>query len=252
MIPCKEELELRINEGKLNVELIEIYQVSATTITNWLKRYGLVKNRPKTKYIYDRDFFNIIDTEEKAYVLGFLYADGYINLAARFLEIRLHPKDIDTLEKIRDCLSSNHPITNGVNNLGRDYIQYRVYDKPMLYRLAELGCMNKKSLILTFPFWLPAELKKHFIRGYYDGDGCIHIRKDNGYPIVSIVGTRAFVEGIQEIYSDISSYISKKGNVFIITFNCSNALLFLDKIYSDSTIYMQRKYDKFTEVKSIN
>lgn len=250
MIPSKEELTLRINEGKLNVELTEIYQVSATTITNWLNKYKLVKNRPKTKYAYDRNFFNAIDTEEKAYVLGFLYADGYINLASRFLEIRLHPKDMGTLEKIRDCLCSNHPITNGVNNLGKDYIQYRIYDKPMLYRLAEVGCVPKKSLILTFPAWLPTKLKKHFIRGYYDGDGCIHIRKDNGYPIVSIIGTESVMKGIQANYPDIKSNVAKTGNVFRLTYNCSNALLFLDNIYSDATIYMQRKYDKFKDVKS--
>jgi hypothetical protein len=246
MTPSKSEVFAQLQQGKLNTELAQMYQVSATTITNWLKKYGLVKNRPKTKYVYDRNFFNTIDTEEKAYVLGFLYADGYINNTSRFLEIRLHPKDRDTLEKIREAMCSNHPITDGTNNNGSPYIQFRIYDKPMLDKLTELGCGQKKSLTLTFPSWLSDTLKHHFVRGYFDGDGCIHIRKNNGYPIVTIIGTENFTKGIQTVYTDIVSYVSPDKNVFRLTFNCSNAISFLDTLYTDTSIYMKRKRDKYT------
>ena len=114
--------------------------------------------------------FEKIDSEEKAYWLGFLYADGYISFSENKIELSLAEKDVHHIEKFRDFL--------GINNR----ICYRPSVKA--YRLSfrsdkckqdliNQGCTPRKSLTLKFPTskQVPYELIRHFIRGYFDGDG---------------------------------------------------------------------------------
>lgn len=108
-----------------------------------------------SKYKYNKDYFNKIDTADKAYWLGFLYADGSINryyknekLRSMTLEIGLADKDRNHLEKFKKCLDSNIPIFERINKLkGKEYKSVRIQlnNTKICYDLCDLGCTPHKT-----------------------------------------------------------------------------------------------------------
>lgn len=125
---------------------------------------------------FNHNYFKTIDTEEKAYILGFLYADGY-NSDKQVVITQLE-QDVDILEKINKALNADNQITRklqSTNNKTKCQLCYSSID--MCTDLTNLGCFRNKSLACTFPTFLDKSLIRHFIRGYFDGDGCVWIGK---------------------------------------------------------------------------
>lgn len=136
-----------------------------------------------------------------------------------------------------------------------------IYSVPLFNRLIELGCTPKKSLILKFPTkeQVPPHLMKHFIRGYVDGDGCI--TKTNTFKTkntkVKIVGTVEFYQGLkiylkQEHDIEIGASHCKRclatGNtqtIYMDIWRQSSVEKFLDFIYDEATLFLERKYKKY-------
>lgn len=161
----------------------------------------------KLNFPRDSDFFEIINTPEKAYWLGFLYADGYIS---KTNEIRINLKQEDKDHLIKFCKVIQAPKTSIKYSEKRekDKIYYQAYigirDIKMANDLADKGCINNKSLVLTFPLdKIPELLYSHFIRGYMDGDGSIHYTqsgraKTPNYRL-SFIGTKNMLTSIKHI-----------------------------------------------------
>ncbi|MBQ0113545.1 MAG: LAGLIDADG family homing endonuclease, partial [Bacteroidales bacterium] len=167
------------------------------------------------KYTINQDYFEIIDNEWKAYWLGFLYADGCNNLKWNekknkmncTLKISLKYSDYGHLNKLRESLQSDAPIKYRDVRL-KDKIykdcEINFCNEKICRDLNNLGCTPNKSLTLKFPNEdiLPKEYIRHFIRGYFDGDGCIHINlnEDNKCAkksfIINFVGTESMLNGI--------------------------------------------------------
>lgn len=129
-----------------------------------------------------------------------------------------------------------------------------VTDKHFKEQLLRCGCVPQKSTILTFPSEsiVPKELIKHFIRGYVDGDGCISFTK-TGRLVLQIIGTKEFLSGIQVIFPEFKSLIKDKrwkGNTYCISVACANADKILTVLYKDSTIFLQRKYNRLAVLSS--
>ena len=154
------------------------------------------------KYNYDINYFKVINTEEKAYWLGFIYADGCITSDIRQqLIIELCKQDRIILERFIDCI-------NGNNKIYENKYSYRlsICQKDFTNNLLNKGVFPKKSLLLEFPSTdiIPTQLIRHFIRGYFDGDGCIscnqyYNKTQNKHSYVSefnILGTNAFIKSI--------------------------------------------------------
>ena len=123
------------------------------------------------KHDFNQTFFEKIDTEEKAYVLGFIYADGCNNRhpSTGELSIGQNEQDIDILIKIKKAMKSTYPISKGKSGKWRFY----VYAKKIKTDLINVGVVHDKSLVLEFPTFISDDLMPHFIRGYFDGDGSI-------------------------------------------------------------------------------
>lgn len=218
-----------------------------------------------SNYYYNKDLFEVIDTEEKAYWLGFLYADGCINryyknekLKSMSLEIGLSIKDENHLKKFLYLLQSNIEIKrkqSKINNTIYESSKITVCCKKMCNDLIKLGCTPKKSLTLTFPNekQVPKELVKHFIRGYFDGDGCINKRKESNTLRIVIIGTYNFVNEIKNIFIEnkvlrSNPSISKKGNAYQLTIHgVDNIKDIYNFMYKNATVYLDRKYIKFNE-----
>lgn len=119
----------------------------------------------KNRYIFDK-----IDTEEKAYWLGFLYADGSVGSKEDKIELSLAACDYNHIQKFKDFIGLDNKISYRKK---QNAYRYSFRDKTFKEVLIKQGCVPKKSLILTFPTidQVPVELIRHFIRGYFDGDG---------------------------------------------------------------------------------
>ena len=233
------------------------------------KIYG--KDRPKReryryvnkKYTLNDRYFEQIDTEEKAYFLGLLYADGCISSDSNAIQIALQEEDDYILEIFKKCINSNKPLgfiksreVLGFKGLHKKYYRKNqkifVINSPRIKKqLLNLGLMSNKSLIITFPNYLSDTMLQHFIRGYFDGDGSISVSSKNKWSI-SIASNKEFSEALF-VYlhtNDIKSTITKhyKNNVYYnrITgrLNCIDFYTF---IYETSNVHLIRKFDKFQQ-----
>lgn len=125
---------------------------------------------------FNHNYFKTIDTEEKAYILGFLYTDGY-NSDKQVVITQLE-QDVDILEKINKALDADNQIKRKLQSTNNKTVCQLCYSSiDMCADLTNLGCFRNKSLACTFPTFLDKSLIRHFIRGYFDGDGCVWIGK---------------------------------------------------------------------------
>jgi len=213
-------------------------------------------------YKANRRFFKTIDTEEKAYFLGFMFADGCVfqnSHGGYSVQIKLHEKDKSILERFRVALKSEHPIYNH-NYDNYKQCKFQIGSKQMAQDLIRHGCTPRKTFTIKFPTTIPDHLIRHFIRGYSDGDGCIswHYDKRRIKSIENhwtILGTNDFLQKIANILYekfDIHYHISKRDNIYQL--RIWRKLDFrecLDWIYKDSdkTLCLQRKHEKFEQWK---
>lgn len=198
----------------------------------------------------NHDFFNVIDTEEKAYWLGFLYADGYNDTKFYQIELSLKEEDFEMVNLFKSTLSSSYKIMKRKINLnGKTFYSYRhiIYSKKLSKRLEKLGCPKNKSLILKFPDKniVPNNLIHHFMRGYFDGDGCISGTK------FMLNGTKQFLDLFIKVLrnnTNISKagYWSMDGKAHRWSHASKKDLKLIGNfLYKDAHIYLKRKYDKF-------
>ncbi len=239
---------------ELNIKMHYVYY---TLRKNNINRRSLSNSH--IVHSFDRNFFSKIDTEEKAYFLGFLYADGNVHRNA--MQICLQPRDEVILIKLKDCLKATHKITND-----RGYKRFTITSEDFVNQLENLGCHRQKTFSIRFPNnnIVPNHLIRHFIRGYFDGDGCITYsiyKKENNRIrwALQIISNYDFLLKFQEIFAkkcDLNIYPlvhEKRSNrpIYYMRYCGStnkNLLKIFDYLYSDSAIYLKRKYNKFIEI----
>ena len=130
----------------------------------------------KSERRFNSKKFDIINTEEKAYWLGFLYADGCVSVNIENLELGLQACDVGHLHKFNRFMESEdnnvfyHPKITETKVF--DEYQWKMTSKHLCSTLCSYGCVPRKSLILQFPnesIFEDPNLIRHFIRGYWDG-----------------------------------------------------------------------------------
>ena len=192
---------------------------------------------------------------EMAYLLGFIYADG--NMSRDAYKIRIDSKDIQILEDIRAAMSSTHPISKQENNNGCWY-ELMISNKTLYGDLRKLGIFPNKSLTMRLPE-IPNEYMKDFIRGYFDGDGCIYEvkrkRPTPGLEIDFATGSKDFATKIinvlnENVHESIRLANPRKNYYRIRGWNQASEALF-KYMYSESpTLYLKRKHEKFLDIMS--
>lgn len=218
---------------------------------------GTKKNRGHRKHIFDESFFHAIDTEEKAYWLGFLYADGYVGYDG-VVALALQEADLDRIQAFQKAIQADDTQIK-YSSLTKSY-KITVNSIEMSTDLANKGCFQRKSLLLKFPTneQVPENLIHHFMRGYFDGDGCISISGEREDPEFSILGTPEFLDGfelrIQKATNDFSPHKrirkddwNRQTESLIRGGNCKIEDI-RDFLYKDATVYMNRKKEKFDKV----
>lgn len=135
---------------------------------------GVPTRQDNIKYHFNRNAFRSIQTEEDAYILGFITADGYLCEARNALRFKLHARDVDILHKINHYLQSNNPITyhtHAITHNPQCCLEFN--DKTIIQNLKQFGLHQAKSLQESFCQTIPQPLMRHYIRGLIDGDGFI-------------------------------------------------------------------------------
>ena len=216
------------------------------------------------KYHVNQDYFQAIDNEWKAYWLGFLYADGYVisetqcKKEKHSLCIGLQIKDRNHIQKFLDSLQSDAPIKDYHTNYKDCFASKAVIcNKKICNDLISHGCVPRKSFILKFPT-LRDDLIRHFIRGYFDGDGCISINKDKHTVRVNFVGTEDMLKHIVEIFAkecgahkpELIENSNNNGNiVYSIQWgNVYTCHKIYNYLYKGANIYLDRKLEKFDTI----
>lgn len=244
-----------------NDELCNKYNISNSTLHKILRLNNISMDYHRNrKYYFDEKYFDKIDNEHKAYWLGFIYADGCHNVKKKALSIALKEDDIDLLWQFYEDINCEKIVQRYYNfEYHKFYATIYIQHEHLSKTLLEKGVMNNKTFKITFPKddIVPYELKRHFIRGYFDGDGCTSIPQDKHKMAWSIVGNYEFITSLKEyIEENIPLYpinIFPKSNVYQIGKGGRFVVQkFLDWLYADSTVYLQRKYDRYLEIVEYN
>lgn len=174
--------------------------ISDSTVKKFLIEENIEIRKNNLSYSVKEGLFKTIKTEEDAYWLGLLYADGNVSSKGYSVELDLKEEDKYLVQKFNDYCGVTKPLKKHIikkNN--KEYISYRCNfsNKEAHDNLIKQGCVSAKSLILKCPIkeQVADELLPAFIRGYCDGDG--HVRwEEIRHKEIVLVGTQEFLEGI--------------------------------------------------------
>lgn len=200
-------------------------------------------------------YFYDINSADKAYWLGFLYADGCVSEKSN--EISCSQKSKEHLIKLQQAIGAiNHKIVTVKDNRFSEeciYYCFAIKDKQLHQDLIKWGCIPNKSLILSKIPNIPREYVSHFLRGYFDGDGSLHYLKNtNNYRISFTCGSKEFLEDIRhELQKDnLSIRKDLKHNVYQLQISGRKQVKkILDYLYKDSNqnIRLDRKYKLYLD-----
>lgn len=209
------------------------------------------------KYHCNYHYFDQINTPNKAYILGFLYADGcnYMNdkNATYHLQIELQRRDADILRAMMKELEYDGKLREITHHYTHrkdvDTAMFYVCNHHMCDALCRVGVHPHKTYDTTWPEWMPDELVPHFIRGLLDGDGWVGTKKS-----AKIAGTRGLIEPMQKVIEQTLSIQTRlyqcpnDGGTVECYVKPRDTLRFLGWIYKDADLKLQRKYDRYVSM----
>ena len=241
------------NNGLTIAEIARKLNYAESSISRLLDNNDI--NKRDDRYQVNQDFFKIIDTPNKAYILGWWYSDGNINF--NYIRLYIASEDDYILDWIKEQLNfsgelkrypSREPHHKPMTTLS-------ICKRSMAQDMIGLGCCVAKSMILKFPTYnqVPLRFIPDFIRGYFDGDGSV----GNG---ISFVGTLAFITRlvdflpleITNIYQHFKDRAPEDSSHKLLIGRKSEMLKFYDFIYYDSSLMcLRRKRDKLRKLLNI-
>ena len=257
--------------GISTVKIGKIYGVGNKSIAVVLEEYGVRREQKKfvRKYHVNENYFDCIDTQEKAYCLGFIAADGCNYPKKGTISMSLEECDKEILEKICLLMDNTRPLEyldySNKHDFGYSYKnQYRmlIFSSHMCNALINVGIMPSKSNQLKFPDFLNDELISHYLRGLSDGDGTLGYKNVESFTNRS--GKRLYYSLTSTIYMcesvalylkdklDIDTKIVEARNHNGITYTLNiikkdDVDIFLEWLYCDSTIFLKRKHDLYQD-----
>lgn len=239
-------------EGNSARKIAKMIGVHHSTVLRYLRKKSIdiVASKLSCKTMV-HDFFETIDSEEKAYFLGLLLTDGTVTKDKRSkncqFKISLTSKDKDIIEKFKQHIKANTKI----HVLKDIYYIFSITSNKMANDLAKYSIVPKKTFITFFPAIVKEQIK-HFIRGVLDGDGCIYFNHSNyKTPVISFLGTIELLDGIYNFLTktlrlQTTRHIRLTKNIYELRwYSKKDVGKILDYIYSDASIYIDRKFKKY-------
>lgn len=235
------------------------YNLSKATILRILERNDIPRiNRRLVNNNLDIHYFDNIDTEEKAYFLGFIFADGCVSNGEFFLDI--NEKDIEIIIRLREKIHSNCKIATR-KKANSMMSRIAIKNQEFCASLSRYGIIDnktKKTTHLPMEF-IPPIFYKDFLRGLVDGDGWVIKTKDNLYKIG--YSTQYYSTAVDFIKM-LNSLLDEKWNNKIITPKNKYAIVNIQKqsivkqvalaLYKDNKISLSRKFQMAQEIFDLN
>jgi intein-encoded DNA endonuclease-like protein len=249
----EKQLIIEKYKNKETISLIsKQFNISHQTVTRLLEKENIALPGIR-KYSCNDTYFKQICTEENAYWLGFLAADG--GVIKNTLILKLAIKDLYQIEKFNKNIQSTNPIRYCYDKkTNNNYPYVQITSKTLIKNLSSYGIVPRKTWSFSFPENIPNNLIKHFIRGYFDGDGCWRTNKKTekyGFSICS--ANTMILKGIQShliINCNLNlTKISKSGNTFDLCYSGNKQTSRIAHfLYDDATIFMDRKKQKIEQL----
>lgn len=217
----------------------------------------------KEKKYFNESYFENINTEDKAYFLGFICADGCViydtNKSSYGVILKIHPKDEHILSDFIKCIDGNLSLRKDKK---RNIVELHLTGKKISKDLIKLGVYPNKTYNLKYPN-IPIDLERHFIRGYFDGDGCIRVKKDKRDN--KEIGDLRFVGSSNDFLNKINErmnslfgtkknclYGPKNGNYKFLGWASMKDIENIYRgFYNNSNFYLVRKKETFDNVMNI-
>lgn len=212
-----------------------------------------ISNARRAKSV-DNDYFSNIDTVNKAWVLGFMMADGNISKSKNEMRFNLSSVDKEILVKIKEEIKIERDIVDSVTGNGFPFSYLAWTSQKQKEDLAKFGIVPAKTYTdLHLPKFEDQNLTKAFVLGYFDGDGSFSV-KDNycRFRIYSHGDTilRDIAQFLSDVYKSKYSISQDKRGLWELSFSPTGAIRILSDLYSLNSIHLERKYDKFLEYKN--
>ena len=264
-LSCTEKDEIRdmyIN-GISCPKISEKFKISHKLVGKVLDEYGIDrKYNGLRKHSLNEGYFDIIDTPNKAYILGLLYADGYNGIDKSTVRLQLVEDDVDILNRINKEIGSSKPLKYldcsnriyGNGYISKNMYVLEFYGTHICKSLDNNGMHQNKSLILTYPEFLREDLYSHFIRGYFDGDGSVYQNPITGSVTITITSTEQFCNTCLDILrrnlsigGGIYDASNHNGITKVLSICGDQCKTVLEWLYQDAEMYIQRKYDRYIQ-----
>lgn len=205
------------------------------------------------KYQIDHNFFQEW-SYEMAYVLGFITADGNLQKTKYGHLIHIAADDYDVIAKIKAAMGMTGRILENKRENGKISYNLRFSDKSIFNDLLKLGITPRKSLTIKPPV-IPRKYLWHYIRGFFDGDGCVYIRTTK-YPsklhVLFYTGSFAMAKFLYKVskiilpkYKGKIMVRKKITNYYILHFGQRDSEILFKLLYKDANMFMKRKYETF-------
>lgn len=217
-----------------------------STVRDYSKKLGYYTGSNK-RHTLDITYFREINTSEKAYILGLLYADGCNTRKGLYLALVEEDKEVIDFVKTELKASNDLRFVKAARKTWKNKYELSIKSIELSKSLTEVGIHPAKSFTITFPFWLNDSLLPHFIRGFFDGDG--HIAYDGKNCRIGFVsGSTTFIE---DLYTFLDKTLGIKLPMYINK-NCKSLQsskqpdieVLLTYLYSNSSFSMKRKREK--------
>lgn len=197
-----------------------------------------------------------------AYVLGFFAADGTLTVHYSGTEyIAFHVTDLELLEAIRRLMGSDHKIAVRTRDI-RWKLGYRLQigNSTLAKDLRALGFTPNKSKTLVLPE-IPIELVGEYVRGYFDGDGCVYFNvlqvagRRKPKPILQTrftCGCKKYLESLLDLLrrNGIAGgfIVTKTNGAFELILSHKDSLAIYRLMYNNAEtcgVFLERKKEKF-------
>ncbi len=275
-------IDYHVNKHKTPSEIARKFNYNTEFIRRRLIEWGVYQFIGSRKYFFDENYFANIDTPRKAYWLGFFYADAWVSNNNVFsLEIKKEDRYI--LEMLASDVAYDGDIKDNENIRSINGGQIKPYpsssitlcSKTLIKHLNNKGIIPNKTFRLSLPD-INKNLYNHFVRGLFDGDGCVckFKRKNNENRVqfsYNIVGQYKFLEEVSNLITEELSIfpnkIYRKSNEKCCTLSyqasynenthrlrensrITDILKIKKWMYDDACIYLKRKKYIFDLIKT--
>lgn len=252
----EQEVIALYNQGMSTDDIGKQLGFAGANIWKLIQKSDLRHREPH--YHVNEHFFDKVDSEVVAYVLGWFYSDGCVDKNGK-LRIQVQKEDEAILYQIKDLMEYEGPLYEVPPPKKYPHrkaqVSLTINRKSLAYKLISLGCVPNKSCVITLPsFEIVSEhLFHHFIRGVFDGDGSVSI-KSGKYLNISITSCENFIQPLRQylrtkLQIDTKHYYRYEhtNTLQMMITTTADAVKFLEWIYQDANFYLERKFLKYQE-----